>query len=334
MAALSTAPTGSDADRPGRGGPLRLRDMGSFHVGGRRVVLDGLPARELVMAEAGQPVRIDPNGTYHVEQMYAQYFLPEARSGRVPLVFWHGGGMTGAAWETTPDGRSGWLNYFVRRGWDSYLCDAAERGRAGFAPVPHVWPEAPVIQTADDIYGRFRIGRPMEDNAAGQPYANTQFPVAEFDNLVKQMVPRWTSTDGAVLAAHLALLERIGPAIVVCHSQAGVFALRAAHARPDLVKAVVALEPASVPLLDAATPYLTPTLVLMGDNMDTYKRWPRMRARIRDFADRHASVDLVSLPERGIVGNSHMLMMDHNSLDLADIVHGWLAEKSAVLSKD
>ena len=52
--------------------PIRLRDMGSFHVGGRDARLSGLPRREVVMAEGGQPVALDPNGTSRVEQMYAQ----------------------------------------------------------------------------------------------------------------------------------------------------------------------------------------------------------------------------------------------------------------------
>ncbi|WP_296560372.1 alpha/beta fold hydrolase [Pigmentiphaga sp.] len=323
---MSREPAAGDA-RPGRAGPLRLRDMGAFHVGGREIELRGLPPRELLMAEGGQPVRVDPNGHYRVEQMYAQYFLADPAPDRPPILFWHGGGMTGAAWETTPDGRSGWLHYFVRRGWDCYLCDAVERGRSGFARVPEVWPEAPVIQTAEDIYERFRIGQPGKaGQRSSQPYANTRFPVEAFDSLVRQMVPRWTSTDAAVLAGYLALLEKTGPAIVVCHSQAGVFGLRAAHARPDLVRAVVALEPASIPALDADRPYRVPTLVVMGDNMDTDPRWPRMRARVRAFASAHGDVRLLSLPERGIAGNSHMLMMDRNSLDIADLVHDWLAQ--------
>jgi len=304
---------------------LRLRDMGAFHVGGREIELRGLPPRELLMAEGGQPVRVDPNGHYRVEQMYAQYFLADPAPDRPPILFWHGGGMTGTAWETTPDGRPGWLHYFVRRGWDCYLCDAVERGRSGFARVPEVWPETPVIQTAEDIYERFRIGQPGKaGQRSSQPYANTRFPVEAFDSLVRQMVPRWTRTDAAVLAGYLALLEKTGPAIVVCHSQAGVFGLRAAHARPDLVRAVVALEPASIPTLEAHRPYRVPTLVVMGDNMDTDPRWPRMRARIHDFAAAHGDVRLMSLPELGIAGNSHMLMMDRNSLDIADLVHDWL----------
>ena len=164
--------------------PIRLRDMGAFHIGGRDILLAGLPRRELVMAEGGQPVQLDPNGTYRVEQMYAQYFLAEPASGRPPVAFWHGGGMTGAAWETTPDGRQGWLHHFLRRGWDAYLCDAVERGRAGAAP--HVWQEAPVVQAQEDCYTRFRIGRPGTRPGPGSAYADTQFPLESFGQLAER----------------------------------------------------------------------------------------------------------------------------------------------------
>ncbi|WP_189612266.1 hypothetical protein [Pigmentiphaga litoralis] len=305
--------------------PLRLRGMGAFHVGGREVELSGLPVRELLMAEGGQPVRIDPNGRYLVEQMYAQYFLADPDAGRLPLLLWHGGGMTGATWETTPDGRPGWLHEFLGWGRDVYLCDAVERGRSGFAPVPHVWPEAPVIQTPSDIYTRFRIGTKDPDTGRLHPFADTQFPVACFDALARQMVPRWTTTDAAVLAGYLALLERTGPAVIVCHSQAGVFALRAAHARPDLVRAVIALEPASIPALDTSVAsYNVPTLVVLGDHIDTDARWSRMAKRIRDFAKAHVGVEILSLPDVGMRGNSHMLMMDRNSLAIASRVSEWL----------
>jgi len=302
--------------------PIRLRDMGAFHIGGRDILLAGLPRRELVMAEGGQPVQLDPNGTYRVEQMYAQYFLAEPASGRPPVAFWHGGGMTGAAWETTPDGRQGWLHHFLRRGWDAYLCDAVERGRAGAAP--HVWQEAPVVQAQEDCYTRFRIGRPGTRPGPGSAYADTQFPLESFGQLAAQMVPRWVHTDAAILRAYLALLDRIGPAVVVCHSQAGVFGIRAAYARPAGVRALVALEPASIPDLEPDAIYDTPTLIVMGDHMDTDPRWPRMRQRAQAFAARHPSVTLLTLPELGIHGNSHMLMMDRNSLEIAERVHDWL----------
>mgnify|MGYP003340463075 CR=1 FL=1 len=96
-------------------GALVLRDMGSFHVGGRIAEVSGKPVMEVRRTPGGPPTKVDPNGTYQVEQAYAQYFLPANRRGAVPLLLWHGGGLTGVSFETTPDGRPGWLNYFVRQ---------------------------------------------------------------------------------------------------------------------------------------------------------------------------------------------------------------------------
>ena len=116
------------------GEPIALRDMGSFHVGGRVVEISGKPVKELVFGAGGVPAKIDPNGLYQVEQMYVQYFLPQNRRGKYPLLMWHGGGLTGVTYESTPDGREGWLNIFIRKGWDVYNSDAVERGRSGVAP--------------------------------------------------------------------------------------------------------------------------------------------------------------------------------------------------------
>ena len=97
--------------------PILLRDMGSFHVGGRVIEITGQPIKEIVFTPGGVPAKMDPNGKYQVEQMYVQYFLPQNRKGKLPLLMWHGGGLTGVTYETTPDGREGWLNYFIRKGW-------------------------------------------------------------------------------------------------------------------------------------------------------------------------------------------------------------------------
>lgn len=70
-----------------------------------------------------------------------QYFLPQNCKGKYPLLMWRGG-LTGVTYETTPDGREGWLNIFIRKGWEVYNSDAVERGRSGFAP-PYVWNSEP-----------------------------------------------------------------------------------------------------------------------------------------------------------------------------------------------
>src|ERR1700757_5355665 len=137
--------------------PIALRDMGSFHVGGRVIEITGQPIKEIAFTPGGVPAKMDPNGKYQVEQMYVQYFLPQNRRGKLPLLLWHGGGLTGASFETTPDGREGWLNMFIRKGWDVYISDAVERGRSGFAS-PDIWKGQPVFLNATDPFERFRIG--------------------------------------------------------------------------------------------------------------------------------------------------------------------------------
>src|SRR5690606_40725272 len=107
-APMSDAPFSDDRDGAGRrdSSPIVLARMGSFHVGGRAVTVTGLPvSTQQPLVPGGVPARLDPNGRYMVEQMYVQYFVPEPLRGRVPLLLWHGGGMTGVNWETTPDGR-------------------------------------------------------------------------------------------------------------------------------------------------------------------------------------------------------------------------------------
>jgi hypothetical protein len=103
--------------------PIQLTQMGSFHVGGREVVISGKPIKEVYFAQGGVPAKVDPNGVYQVEQMYVQYFIPKDPRGSLPLLMWHGGGLSGVTYETTPDGREGWLNYFVKKGWSTYNSD-------------------------------------------------------------------------------------------------------------------------------------------------------------------------------------------------------------------
>ena len=126
-------------------GGLNIKEMGSFHIGGRLHEGSGQPVKEITFTPGGVPAKVDPNGTYQVEQMYVQYFVPANGRGTLPLLMWHGGGLTGVTYETTPDGRPGWLNYFIRQGWTVYNSDAVERGRSGWAMYPDVFAGEPVF---------------------------------------------------------------------------------------------------------------------------------------------------------------------------------------------
>src|SRR5947209_13836915 len=84
--------------------PIALRDMGSFHVGGRVIEITGQAVKEVVFTPGGVPAKVDPNGKYQVEQMYVQYFLPQNNKGKLPLLLWHGGGLSAFTYETILDG--------------------------------------------------------------------------------------------------------------------------------------------------------------------------------------------------------------------------------------
>jgi pimeloyl-ACP methyl ester carboxylesterase len=312
-----------------------LRGMGSFHVGGRTVEVSGKPVRDIVRVPGGPSSKLDPNGQYQVEQMYAQYFLPKDRKGKVPLLMWHGGGLTGVTYETTPDGREGWLNMFIHKGWDTYVSDAVERGRSGFASSD-VWPGEPIFITYADPFERFRIGAGEgswnPDPAKQKLMPNVQFPVEAYANYMKQIVPRWLSTDDAVIAGYVALVDKVCPCVLLTHSQGGSFGFKVAEQRPDKIKAIVAVESASAGTLDKAAALKNiPILMVFGDNVDLHPRWVAYRKLDLAYADAvrtaGGKVDVINLPDIGIKGNSHMMMMDKNNAAIADVIQDWLVKQ-------
>ena len=317
-------------------GPLVIRDMGSFHVGGREVTASGLPARQVPLP-SGQTQTVDHNGVYPVGQMYVQYVLPQERKGKLPLLMWHGGGLTGVTYETTPDGREGWLNMFVRKGWDVYVSDAVERGRAGWA-MPEVFAGEPVFTPVGTPWVNFRFGAPgswSPDPAQRRPFAGSQFPFEAYDSLIRQVVPRWLTTDDAIMAAYVELIDKVCPCVLLVHSQSGTLGYRAALARPDKVKALVVVEgtlrgDAST----AAALKAIPIMVLYGDNVDQSTSFSeqreinmRMAAQAKSVG---GSVEIINLPDRGIRGNTHMMMMDKNNAEVANVIQDWLVAKGFV----
>jgi len=329
--ALGVVMTGTTASAD----DIVLRGMGSFHIGGRIAEVKGKEVRMIVRQPGGPLTKLDPNGNYMVEQMYVQYFLPKNRRGNFPLMMWHGGGLTGVTYESTPDGREGWLNMFIRKGWDVYISDAVERGRSGFAP-PDVWPTEPTFLPFADPFERFRIGDGEgswnEDPAKRRVLPGNQFPVEAYDNYMRQTVPRWLSTDDAIIAAYLKLVDKVCPCVLLVHSQGGAFGFKVAEQRPDKVKAIVAIESATAGIVaKAAALKNTPVLMVFGDYVDQHPRWATFKKIDLEYAAAvragGGTVDVINLPEMGIKGNSHMMMQDKNNSQIADVIQKWLVGK-------
>lgn len=317
--------------------PLDIERVGSFHIPGRTIEVSDVPVRNEVLTPGGPVRAIDQNGAHEIEQMYVQYINLTSPRAQYPLMMWHGGGMTGVTWEDTPDGRPGWQMAFLEYGHDVYVSDAVERGRASWSCLPDVYGGPPFARTKKECWEGFRIG-PIgswcgEDDRR-RTYDGQQFPISAFDSFVRQTVPRWTVNDAATQAAYDRLVDRVGPCVIMAHSQSGNFSFNAALNAPDKVRAVIGIEPSGTPLpeaVDVAKVRHIPHLVVWGDFIEPGTRWPDYQANIAAYgaALRAAGgcLDIIDLPDRGIHGNSHFPMMDRNSDAVAALVQDWIAEK-------
>ena len=284
-------------------GEMAVRDIGSMHVG-------------------GQPVALSPSGDFETGQMYVQYVKLISPRMPYPMLMMHGGGLTGATWETKPDGNPGWQMYFLRAGYDVYVADAVAE---------------PVFRTKKEAWELLRIG-PANSYATDPKkrvaHRGTQFPIEAFDQFTKQGVPRWATNDAATQAAYNALVQKICPCVILVHGQGGNFAFNAALASPEKVKAIVAVEPSGAPnpnIVDVGRLRGTPHLFVWGDYLDQPERWKKIVPAVELYRAgllaAGVTADLVELPKRGMRGNSHMMMMDRNSDEIAEGIQRWLAAR-------
>ena len=313
-----------------------LKDFGSFHVGGRQVTLTGYPVTESVFTAGAAPTRVDPNGDFEVEQMYVQYLIPANQAAKYPLLMWHGGGLTGVTWETKPDGKPGWMQYFFKAGHPS----TSRMPSSAAAP-----PGLATRKSTRRHPSSARRRRPGRSSASGltNSYATEpskrvalqgqRFPTEAFDQFAKQFVPRWTSNDAITQEAYHALVQKVGNAVLMFHSQAGNFGFQAALKAPEKVKGLIAIEPAGAPPPGPELDKLKgiPVLIVWGDFVDKNAVWTRQQPASRKFADdlkaRGGDVEWIELPKVGIAGNTHMMMMDTNSDQIADLVQDWMKRK-------
>jgi len=325
--------------------PLTIQEQGSFAIGGTVVHNPGT-YDATTLSTAGQ--------TLHGDHAHVTYQIPVGARA-LPLVFVHGNGQFSRTWQTTPDGREGFQNIFLRRGFAVYLLDMPRRGNAGRSTLPQNLVPAPDDQTWFD---RFRIGIWPEY------FPGVQFSRAEgtLDQFFRQMTPDTGPFDlGVATAAAAALCDKLGPAILVTHSQGGGIGWFTGMKSPN-VRAIVSYEPGSnFPFPDAEVPppiasaggpfkavgvpmadflHLTriPVVVVYGDyiprepspvlGLDNWRVRLAMAELWAEAVNRHGGdVTIVRLPEIGIRGNTHFPFSDLNNIEIADEMSRFLSAK-------
>ncbi|KIX14813.1 alpha/beta hydrolase [Dethiosulfatarculus sandiegensis] len=327
--------------------PLVIKEQGSFAAGGTVIASPGEFDPKNLFKTGGQ--------TLHGDHLYTFYQVPE-NARKLPLVFWHGYGQFSKTWETTPDGREGFQNIFLRRNFGVYLIDQPRRGNAGRSTKPGSINAVPDEQKWFTI---FRLGIWPEFFPGVQFSKNPE----SLNQFFRQLTPDTAPIDINVNAdAVAALFDRIGPGLLVTHSHSGGMGW-VAVLKSNKIKGVVSYEPGSgfifpegevpapmpssggnlkaigVPLANFLKLTKIPIVIYYGDNIpsepsdspsqDQWRIHLAMAKLWVDAVNRHGGdAALVHLPEIGIYGNTHFPFSDLNNREIADLMYDFLAEKN------
>jgi pimeloyl-ACP methyl ester carboxylesterase len=329
MLFLATAPGGLSAQGKKHGrsqrAPLLIAEQGSFAFGG--TMISGIN-----------------DSTLHCDHGYTEYQIPvDARN--LPIVMWHS--TSTKTWTSTPDGQVGFQDVFLRRGFAVHIIDLPRQGRAGFSCVATTY--TPQIGRDQRTFTSWRLGT---WNLPGPPmlFPNSQAPRdAEFVNQILRA--RYPDNEGfpdtptVEAGAIAALLEKIGPAVLFTHSGSGRFGWLAAL-RSSKVKGIVSFEPSvnlfpqgqlpppsvtpqlEVPLAEFRKLTRIPILLIMGDflniNAANMARLANGQAFVAAVNHHGGHAELIHLPAVGIRGNSHVMMLERNNVQIADLVSQFL----------
>lgn len=326
--------------------PLVIQEQGSFTAGGSVISTPGT-------FDLTKPA--NPQGqTLHGDHAYVFYQKP-VNARKYPLMFLHGAGQFSKTWESTPDGREGFQNIFLRRGYSVYLIDQPRRGNAGRSTVG-----MDVMPVTDEQmwFTQFRVG------VWPEYFPDVQFPQNQesLDQYFRQMTPNTGPFDiGIISDAIAALYDKTGSGILVTHSQGGGIGWAAAM-KSSNIKAVVSYEPGSnfpfpenevpepihnnfnplaaygVPMSEFMKLTQVPIIIYYGDYIpdssdeiparDYWRACLQMARKWAETVNKYGGdITVVHLPEAGIKGNTHFPFSDLNNIVIADQLSQWLAEK-------
>ena len=199
---------------------------------------------------AGGSYTGEVNDHFVCNQMFVEVYSPKKISCSYPIIMFHGAGQTNVNWLTTPDGREGWADYFLTKGYQVCLAEQPARGRSAYHPQIN----GPITHHPVEVLKSRFIS---DDGDWPQSKKHTQWPgnasdwnapsFRQFTASQVEYLPRNQDSQKLVLNAAEDLFKKTGPAILLTHSQAGPFGWLLADHFPEYVKAIVAVEPFGPP---------------------------------------------------------------------------------------
>jgi pimeloyl-ACP methyl ester carboxylesterase len=254
-----------DQKRP----PIVLKHHGIFYAGGT------IRTRTQQGTETSGSVNVPIAGNLElVNQVYVEYYIPEASKGpsKPPIVMVPGGGLISVHYLTTPDGREGWADYFLRLGYSVYMIDPPGRGRAGWSVDQYNdyingvtgTPKPPLLGRSDSSQWlewntgpTFGVLGPHDPTCTGDDNRGTLHIYCNGDQMANdpEALKHWlgalvqTGPFSGGNSAYIAAIQKImayhkSKVIYLGHSAGGSTGGQLVNANPELFAGLIALEPA------------------------------------------------------------------------------------------
>ena len=323
-------------------------------------------------------------------QIYVEYQIPEKRTQSYPLVIVPGAAQTATNFNGTPDGREGWTQHFLRRGYAVYIVEQPGRGLSSYQPDTdgtQAYPEVLRVQQ--------RFTAPEKFALWPQARLHTQWPGtgqagdATFDQFFASQVPfvqKPEVTQALNRDALVPLIDKLGPIVLMTHSQSGSYGLLAADQRPSSIRALLHVEGSAPPVHDiemlgapnwfrygaVSRPWGLTAIPITyapaapnasdmafeqqekADGPDLAKCWlqkapakqlvnlakipiavvhgeasfyaPYAHCLIKYMEQAGLHPTWLNLGAMGIRGNGHMMMLEKNSDQIADVMEKWVSK--------
>lgn len=224
---------------------------------------------------------------------------------------------------------------FLQNGLNVNVSDGVERGRSSWAQFPEINEGESMFQSYAERWTTYRLGP-----KPGVPFEGSRFDASRYDQFMKQQVPRWTTSNAMVQAAYDEYFGSLTDGcIILAHSQGSLFALESALRYPQNVRGIVLVEPSSTldpTERDVSSLEGIPFLFVYGDFLDDAHKidgyvWPGQFAYEGSMRRLHEHLSGVGgdstwleLPRLGIRGNTHAMMLEDNSRQIADLICDWI----------
>jgi pimeloyl-ACP methyl ester carboxylesterase len=235
---------------------------------------------------------------------------------KLPVVMLPGLGLSHYMFLGTPDGRAGFVSYFVDAGHPVYVMNPSANAASALDTEPGMGLQR---WGTERFWDRWGLG-PSD----GVAYEDVRFPVESISEFVDHM-PLWGGGNDAEEEL-LQLLEAVGPAILVFHSAGGEAAFSVALNHPSVVSHMVALEPVGCPS-EGEDFAEVPFLAVYGDYVQPRGQGSRLRACTATaamVAEVGLKGEVLSYPEKQVFGNTHLFTQDDNNAQIAGDIIAWI----------